>query len=370
MKKLNIAMIGYGFMGRAHSNAWRQVRSFFEVPYEPVLKVICGRNETEVKRVANHFQWQEYSTDWEEVVSRSDIDVVDICSPGYTHGPITLAAANAGKILFCEKPLANSLSEAEQMLKAAEDHGCVHMICHNYRRAPAVTLARQLIDDGELGNIYHYRATYLQDWLRNPEFPTRWRLHKSEAGSGALGDLFSHSVDLARYLVGEISELSAMLNTFVSKRPTGDNGIMADVDVDDAALALVKFQNGAVGTIEATRYATGRKNFNRFEINGSKGSVAFNLERMNELQFYSDAGPNSGFRTIQATDKTHPYLNGWWPPGHIIGYEHTFTHTVLELLQALAEKRSPSPNFEDGVKNQRVLDAVERSAATGAWQTP
>jgi len=369
MNKLNIAMIGYGFMGRAHTNAWRQVRSFFDTPYEPVLKVICGRNETEVKRVADRFDWQEYATEWEEVVTRNDIDVVDICSPGYTHAPIALAAAKAGKILFCEKPLANSLAEAEEMLKAAQDHSCVHMICHNYRRAPAVTLARQLIDAGEIGTIYHYRATYLQDWLRNPEFPTRWRLNKSEAGSGALGDLFSHSVDLARYLVGEILELSAMLKTFVDKRPVANSDEMAHVDVDDAALALVKFQNGAIGSIEATRYASGRKNFNRFEINGSKGSVAFNLERMNELEVYSDEGPNSGFKTIQATDRAHPYMKSWWPPGHIIGYEHTFTHTVLELLQALAEKRMPIPNFNDGVENQRVLDAVERSAATGAWQS-
>jgi len=209
----------------------------------------------------------------------------------------------------------------------------------------------------------------LQDWLRNPEFPTRWRLNKAEAGSGALGDLFSHSADLARYLVGEITELSAMLKTFVNKRPVRNSSEMANVDVDDAALALVKFQNGAIGSIEATRYASGRKNFNRFEINGSKGSVAFNLERMNELEFYSDEGPNSGFKTIQATDPSHPYVKSWWPPGHIIGYEHTFTHTVLELLQALAEKRLPVPNFEDGVKNQRVLDAVERSATSRQWQT-
>ena len=254
------------------------------------------------------------------------------------------------------------------MLDAAQKNGCVHMICHNYRRAPAVSLARQLIEAGEIGNIYHYRATYLQEWLRNPEFPTRWRLDKSQAGSGALGDLFSHSTDLARYLVGEISEVSAMLHTFVADRPVLNSSERAHVDVDDAALSLVKFEHGAIGTIEATRYATGRKNFNRFEINGSKGSLAFNLERMNELEFYSDEGPNSGFKTIQATDKQHPFLSGWWPPGHIIGYEHTFTHTVLELLQALAEKRLPIPNFEDGVKNQRVLDAVERSAASRRWE--
>jgi predicted dehydrogenase len=369
MDKLNIAMIGYGFMGRAHSNAWRQVRSFFDVPYEPVLKVICGRNETDLKRVGDRFQWQEHAIDWREVVSRKDIDVVDICSPGHTHAPIALAAAEARKIIFCEKPLANSLAEAEEMLKAAEEHGSVHMICHNYRRAPAVTLARQLIEAGELGHIYHYRATYLQDWLRNPEFPTRWRLNKAEAGSGALGDLFSHSVDLARYLVGEISELSAMLKTFVGRRPVRNTNEMANVDVDDAALALIKFHNGAIGSIEATRYASGRKNYNRFEINGSKGSIVFNLERMNELELFFDEGPNSGFKTIQATDHAHPYMEGWWPPGHIIGYEHTFTHTVLELLRAIAEKRLPSPNFEDGVKNQRVLDAVEKSAISREWQT-
>jgi predicted dehydrogenase len=369
MQKLNIALIGYGFMGRAHSNAWRQVRSFFAVPFEPVLKVICGRNEAEVKKVADRFGWEQYSTRWEDVVIRPDVDVVDICTPGYTHAPIGLAAAEAKKILFCEKPLANSLTEAEQMLAAASANNCVHMICHNYRRAPAVSLARQLIDAGKIGNLYHYRATYLQEWLRNPEFPTRWRLDKAKAGSGALGDLFSHSSDLARFLVGEITEVSALLNTFVSERPVLGSNEMAEVDVDDAALSLVKFDNGAIGTIEATRYATGRKNFNRFEINGSAGSLSFNLERMNELEFYAEEGPNSGFKTIQATDRSHPYLEGWWPPGHIIGYEHTFTHTVLELLNALAEDRLPTPNFEDGVKNQRVLDAVERSANSRNWES-
>jgi len=369
MRKLNIAMIGYGFMGRAHSNAWRQVRSFFDVPYEPVLKVICGRNEPEVKKVADRFGWEEYSTRWEDIVERADIDVVDVCSPGYTHAPIVLRAASAKKILFCEKPLANTLTEAEQMLEAVEKNNCVHMICHNYRRAPAVSLARNLIEQGGVGDIYHYRATYLQEWLRNPQFPTRWRLDKSKAGSGALGDLFSHSTDLARFLVGEISEVTALLNTFVHQRPVLDSNETADVDVDDAALSIVRFDKGAIGTIEATRYATGRKNFNRFEINGSKGSLSFNLERMNELEFYSDEGPNSGFKTIQATDKAHPYLSGWWPPGHIIGYEHTFTHTVLELLQALEEDRLPTPNFEDGVKNQRVLDAVERSSMSRKWES-
>lgn len=369
MQKLNVALIGYGFMGRAHSNAWRQVSSFFEVPFKPVLKVICGRNETEVRKVGERFGFESYSTSWKDVVGRDDIDVVDICSPGHTHLPIALAAAEAGKIIFCEKPLANSLPEAMQMLAAAQANNCVHMICHNYRRAPAVSLARKLIDEGEIGTIYHYRATYLQEWLHNPESPTRWRLDKSQAGSGALGDLFSHSTDLARYLVGEISEVSALLKTFVDHRPIVGSEETALIDVDDAALAMVKFDNGAIGSIEATRYATGRKNLNRFEINGSAGSLVFNLERMNELELYVDQGPDSGFRTIQVTDKTHPFMGGWWPPGHIIGYEHTFTHTILELLNALVEKRLPSPNFEDGVKNQRVLDAVERSAASRTWET-
>ncbi len=368
MRKLNIAMIGYGFMGRAHSNAWRQVRAFFDAPYEPVLKVICGRNETAGKKVAEDFSWQEFVTDWQDVVTRKDIDIVDICSPGYTHAPIAIASAEAKKILFCEKPLANTLQEAEDMFDAAKTNHCLHMICHNYRRVPAVSLAREIINNGELGTIYHYRATYLQDWLRNPEFPTRWRLDKSKAGSGALGDLFSHSTDLGRYLVGEINCVSALLKTFVSERPVLNSQERAQVDVDDAALALVEFQNGAIGSIEATRYATGRKNFNRFEINGSRGSLVFNLERMNELELFTDEGPNSGFRTIQVTDKQHPYLSGWWPPGHIIGYEHTFTHTVFELLKAISEDRLPTPNFEDGVKNQRVLDAVEQSSTTGTWQ--
>ncbi|HAF12185.1 MAG TPA: dehydrogenase [Blastocatellia bacterium] len=368
MRKLNIALIGYGFMGRAHSNAWRQVRSFFDVPYEPVLKVICGRNEGELIKAANKFGWQEHSTSWEEVVGREDIDVVDICAPGNMHLPIALAAAASKKIIFCEKPLANTVAEAKQMLEAARANGCVHMLCHNYRRAPAVALARELLGAGRIGEIYHYRGTYLQDWLVDPDFPRVWRLEKARAGSGALGDLLSHSIDLARYLVGEITEVSGLLKTFILERPLPQSRTMAPVEVDDAALSLVKFESGAVGTIEATRFATGRKNYNRFEINGSRGSIVFNLERMNELELYVDEGPESGFRTIQVTGKGYPYMEGWWPRGHIIGYEHTFTHTVLDLLRAVAEGRLPTPNFEDGVRNQLVLDAVERAAESRSWQ--
>ena len=368
MRKLNIALIGYGFMGRAHSNAWRQVGCFFDVPYEPVMKVICGRNESELIKAAKSFGWQEHSTSWEEVVGREDIDVVDICTPGNLHLPIALAAAASKKIVFCEKPLANTVAEAKQMLEAVRVNGCVHMLCHNYRRVPAVTLARELISAGRIGKIYHYRGTYLQDWLVDPDFPRVWRLEKAKAGSGALGDLLSHSIDLARYLVGEITEVSGLLKTFITERPLPDSPTMAPVEVDDAALSLVKFGNGAVGTIEATRFAAGRKNYNRFEINGSRGTIVFNLERMNELELYTDEGLESGFRTIQVTGKGYPYMEGWWPRGHIIGYEHTFTHTVLDLLKAVAEGQMPTPNFEDGVRNQLVLDAVERSAASGCWE--
>jgi predicted dehydrogenase len=368
MRKLNIALIGYGFMGRAHSNAWRQVRSFFDVPYEPVLKVICGRDEARVTKAADRFGWEKHSTSWEDVVARKDIDLVDICSPGDTHLPIAVAAAHEGKFIFCEKPLANTLADAEEMLAAVRANSCLHMICHNYRRAPAVALARELIGRGRIGNIYHYRGTYLQDWLVDPDFPRVWRLEKARAGSGALGDLLSHSIDLARYLVGEITEVSGLLKTFIPERPLPESRTMAPVEVDDAALSLVKFENRAVGTIEATRFAAGRKNYNRFEINGSRGSIVFNLERMNELELYVDEGLESGFRTIQVTGKGYPYMEGWWPRGHIIGYEHTFTHTVLDLLNAVAAGQLPTPNFEDGVRNQLVLEAVERSAESRSWE--
>jgi len=367
-KKLNIAMIGYRFMGKAHSNAWRQVGHFFNLPVDPVMKVICGRNEQELKKAAEAFGWEEYSVSWERLMERKDIDVVDICTPGDSHRPIAVAAAEAKKIVFCEKPLANTLGEAQQMLDAVRRNSVMHMVCFNYRRAPAVALARQLITEGRIGNICHYRGTYLQDWIVDPNFPRVWRLEKAKAGSGALGDIASHSIDLARYLVGEITETTGLLKTFVTERPLPGTNSKALVDVDDAALSLVRFESGAVGSIEATRFAAGRKNFNRFEINGSKGSIAFNLERMNELELYVEEGPNSGFKTVLVTNARHPYMAAWWPPGHIIGYEHTFTHTVLDLLKAIDEQKLPTPNFEDGVRNQKVLDAIERAAASQKWQ--
>jgi predicted dehydrogenase len=361
-------MIGYAFMGRAHSNAWRQVGRFFDLPADPQLQVVCGRDAEAVAQAAAKLGWREHATSWQEVVARPDVDIVDVCTPGDSHEEIAIAAARAGKAVLCEKPLANDLAGAERMLAAAEQAGVVHMVCHNYRRAPAVALARQWIDEGRIGEIRHWRGTYLQDWIVDPDFPRVWRLEKAKAGSGALGDIASHSIDLARYLVGEIREVSGLLETFVRERPLEDGSGRGPVDVDDAALALLRFENGAIGSVEGTRFAPGRKNHNRFEINGSRGSLAFDLERMNELQVYTEEGADSGFRTVLATDPSHPYVQGWWPPGHVLGYEHTFVHTMLDFLRGLESGRSPQPSFEDGVRNQRVLDAVERSSASRSWE--
>ena len=366
----NVALIGYAFMGKAHSNAYRQVNPFFAPTLRPRMKVICGRTPSAVRAAAREYGWDEAATDWQEVVARKDIDIVDVSTPGDSHMEIAIAAARAGKAVFCEKPLANTVRDAERMLAAVEKAGVVHMICHNYRRAPAVMLARQLIAEGQLGPIRHYRGTYLQDWITDPNFPLVWRLDKKKAGSGALGDIAAHSIDLARFLVGEISEVAADLATFVKMRPLPDNPKKRGrVTVDDASVSLVRFANGAIGTIEATRMAPGRKNYNRFEINGSRGSLAFDLERMNELELYLEADQQRvrGFRRILVTESTHPYVKAWWPPGHIIGYEHTFTHTVYDLLEAMARDKVPQPNFADGVRNQRVLGAIEKAAATRRW---
>jgi predicted dehydrogenase len=370
MPEVNVALIGYSFMGRAHSNAYRQVVPFFSPRLTPRMKVLCGRNKAGVRKAAARLGWEETATDWREVVAREDIDLVDVSTPGDSHAEIAIAAARAGKAVFCEKPLANTLSEAKAMLAAVKKAGVTHMICHNYRRIPAVQLARQLIAAGRLGKIRHYRATYLQDWIVDPKFPLLWRLQKNLAGSGALGDLASHSVDLARFLVGEITEVAGAMETFIKRRPLpGNPKKSGTVTVDDAAIALVRFANGAMGSIEASRMAPGRRNYNRFEINGSEGSLAFDLERMNELEvFYrADAPAEQGFRRILVTERDHPYIQAWWPPGHIIGYEHTFTHTVFDLLQAMDRRKLPTPNFEDGVRNQAVLDAIERAAASRRW---
>lgn len=370
--RVRVALIGYAFMGRAHSNAYRQVTRFFSPRLTPEMAVLCGRTKPDVERAAKKLGWQEASTDWREVVNRPDIDIVDIATPGDSHAEIAIAAARAGKAVFCEKPLANSVREADRMLAAVKKAGVVHMICHNYRRVPAVALAQQLIADGRIGEVRHFRGTYLQDWITDPALPLLWRFKKERAGSGALGDIAAHVIDLARYLVGEIAEVSGELRTFIKTRPLpGHSAQRGRVTVDDSAMALARFANGATGTIEATRLATGRKNANRFEINGSAGTIAFDLERMNELEVYFDSGPSRqrGFRRILVTESSHPYIKGWWPPGHIIGYEHTFTHTVYDLLEAMADGRIPQPNFADGLRNQRVLDAIERSARTRRWQS-
>jgi predicted dehydrogenase len=369
-RKLNVALIGYDFMGRVHSNAWRQVAHFFgDVPFEPVLKVLVGRTEAKVAEARDRLGFEQYATRWQDVMARSDIDVVDICTPGDAHADIAVAAAAARKAILCEKPLANTLAEAERMLAAVTKAGVIHMLCHNYRRCPAVTLAKQIIDKGQIGTIHHYRGVYLQDWIVDPAFPLVWRLDRTRAGSGSLGDLVSHTLDLSRYLVGEPIEVSALLKTFVSERPLlEDPGRRGRVTVDDSAQALVKFANGAVGYYEGTRFAPGRKNYNRLEINGSKGSIVWDLERMNELDVYVEEGKNSGFRTISVTHPEHPYISAWWPPGHIIGFEHSFTHTVYDFIRAIADGTQPRPNFEDGLQNQRGLDAIERSAVTGQWQ--
>ena len=373
MRELNVALIGYQFMGRAHSNAYRQVVPFMSPRLTPRMKVICGRNAEAVAAAADRLGWEEAATDWRQVIARPDIDLVDVSTPGDSHAEIAIAAAREGKAVLCEKPLANNVDEAEAMLAAVREAGVVHMVCHNYRRAPAVMLAKRMIDSGELGKIYHYRGTYLQDWVLDPELPLLWRFRKDKAGSGALGDIAAHSIDLARFLVGEITEVAGELETFIQERPLQDDPQRkGEVTVDDAAAAVVRFANGALGTIEATRVAPGRKNHNRFEINGSQGSLAFDLERMNELELYleSDPGPRRGFRRILVTDpEHHPYVGSWWPPGHIIGYEHTFTHTVYDLLAGIEEGRSPRPDFEDGVRNQRVLEAWERAAGSRRWES-
>jgi predicted dehydrogenase len=372
MPDVNVALIGYNFMGKAHSNAYRQVGHFFSPRLTPRMKVLCGRTPAKVRAAARNYGWEETSTDWEEVVNRKDVDLVDISTPGDSHAEIAIAAARAGKAVFCEKPLGNTVPEAERMLAAVTRAGVTHMICHNYRRIPAVMLARQLITEGQLGDIRHYRGTYLQDWITDPKFPMVWRLDKKQAGSGALGDLAAHSIDLARFLVGEIAEVAGDLKTFVKTRPLPDNPKKTGrVTVDDASTSLVRFRNGAIGTIEATRMAAGRKNYNRFEINGSRGSVAFDLERMNELEVYFESDPANarGFRRILVTEPGHPFFKAWWPAGHIIGYEHTFIHTVYDLLEAMADRKVPKPNFEDGVRNQRVLGAIEKAAATRRWVT-
>lgn len=370
-KTLAVGLIGHGFMGKAHSNAWRQAPHFFALPADVRMKVICGRNSAATVEAARQYGWEKAASDWREVVADPEIDAVDIATPNDTHCEMALAAAAARKAVLCEKPMALNAAECEQMLAAVRKSGVVHMVCHNYRRIPAIALAKLMIDRGDLGDrIYHYRARYAQDWIVDPEFQSVWRLQSKIAGSGAHGDINSHIVDLARYLVGEFKALSALMNTFVTERPViSGSRKKRKVTVDDAVSIIGKFRSGAVANLEATRFAHGRKNSMTIEINGSAGSIAFDLEEMNKLRFYDVRQPEDqrGFREILVTEPVHPFVKNWWPPGHIVGYEHTFVHTVADFVGGIVSGKSVQPTFEDGLKNQRVLDAARESAGTGKW---
>jgi predicted dehydrogenase len=370
---IGIGMVGHAFMGAVHSHAWRSVHRFFDPPLVPRLAVLGGRDETRAKAAAEKFGWEDVETDWRKLVARDDVGLVDVCTPGDSHAEIAIAALDAGKHVLCEKPLANSVAEAEAMAEAARrarDRGVRAMVAFNYRRVPALAHARKLVADGALGEIRHVRSVYLQDWLADPRAPMTWRLRKESAGSGALGDLGAHIVDAAQFVTGDvITGVSALTNTFVKQRPS-ETGGTDEVTVDDTALFLARLSGGAVATFEATRFALGRKNAMRLEINGSKASLAFDFEAMNELQWYEGTGTEAGFRRILVTEPQHPYVGAWWPPGHLLGYEHTFTHEVADFLEAIGAGTDPAPGFDDGLRVQRVLDAVERSAAAEAqWTT-
>lgn len=378
--KLNVGLIGYKFMGKAHSNAFQRIGMFFEPSRKIVMKAICGRNESWVRESAQKYGWEGYETSWEKLVRRDDIDMVDITTPSNFHKEIAIAAAENGKHVFCEKPLALNLKDAREMLKAAERNNIKHQIGFNYRFVPAIQLAKKLIDKGKIGKIYHFRGTYLQDFIVDPLFPLVWRLDKEVAGSGSLGDLGAHIIDVARFLVGEFDRVIGINKTFIKERPlvermTGLSGKaqsdapMGEVTVDDATIFLAEFKNGALGSIEATRFANGHKNAMSFEINGSKGSIKFEFERMNELQYFSseDEEGVQGFRLIQATEGIHPYMQAWWPAGHVIGYEHTFVHELYEFTEAIAKDRHPEPDFNDGVKCSQVLEAVDLSIEERQW---
>ena len=377
-------MIGYRFMGKAHSNGWRQAPRFFPLEAELEMHTICGRQPEGVETAARELGWKNASTDWKEVIENPEIDVVDINTPNDSHAEIAIAAANAGKHVLCEKPLALTVGQCREMLDAAEKNGVVHMVCHNYRRIPAIAHAKKMIEEGALGELFHYRARYAQDWIIDPNFPLVWRLQKGVSGSGAHGDINAHIIDLGRYLVGEFAEVCGLMNTFINQRPLenaagkgdGLGGVagatkMGEVTVDDAAIFIGRFENGALANLEATRFALGRKNNIAIEINGSQGSLFFDFEDMNRLKFFDNRQPEDrqGFSDILVTQPggTHPYVGQWWPPGHILGYEHTFVHTLADFVNAVVAGQAIQPTFEDGLKNQRVLEAVEQSANSKQW---
>jgi len=374
-KKLNVGLIGYGFMGRAHSNAYLKVNRFFDLDYQPVLKAACARKTEKVKPFAENWGWESVETDWRRLIDRKDIDVIDICSPNNTHKDIAIAAAQAGKMVLCEKPLAMNAEEGRAMTEAIEKAGVPNMVWFNYRRVPAIALAKQLIDEGRIGKVFHYRAKYLQDWTINPNVPqggaTLWRLDIDVAGSGVTGDLLAHSIDTAIWLIGGVDKVTAMTETFIKERPLQDDPKKTKpVGIDDACAFLARFKNGALATFESTRYARGRKNQNTFEVNGELGSIYFDLEDAHQLQYYNhkDDSHVVGWRTILVTDSDHPYMKHWWVPGCVIGYEHTFINALADFLEGLGTKNPARPNFRDALETQVVCDTVLKSAKTGVWE--
>ena len=376
-KTLNIGLMGCGFMGRTHSNAYNKVNKFFDLAYQPVLKAACARKEDKHKLepFAENWGWESTETDWHKMIERDDIDVIDIVSPNNTHHDIAMAAAAAGKIVLCEKPLAMNTAEAVEMTEAVEKAGVANMVWFNYRRVPAITLAKQLIDEGRIGRVFHYRAKYLQDWTISPDVPqggqTLWRLDASVAGSGVTGDLLAHSIDTAIWLIGGIDKVTAMTETFIKERALQDEpGVIKEVTIDDACAFLARFKNGALATFESTRYACGRKNQNTFEVNGELGSIYFDLEDAHQLQYFDhrDDSHTRGWRTILVTDSDHPYMDHWWVPGCVIGYEHTFINTLADFLEGLETGEPVRPNFRDALETQYVCDAVLESAQKESWQ--
>ena len=376
-KKINVGVIGAGFMGRTHSNAYRKVNQFFELECEPVLKTLCALPEEKAKAFADNWGYESAETDWRKLIERKDIDMIDVCCPNNLHHEITIAAAEAGKIILCEKPLAMNAEEGKAMTEAVEKAGVPNMVSFNYRRVPAITLAKQLVDEGRVGRPFHYRALYLQDWTISADVPqggdTLWRLDAAVAGSGVTGDLLAHSIDTAIWLNGSITEVCAMTETFIKERALQDEpGKVMPVKIDDACAFLAKFANGSLSTFESTRYARGRKNHNTFELNGERGSIHFNLEEPHMLDYF-DHGDDAhvhGWRSIMVTDFEHPYMDKWWVPGCTIGYEHTFINGLADFLKSMEEGEDPvRPNFRDALETQYVCDAVLKSAATRQWES-
>jgi predicted dehydrogenase len=374
MKPLNVGMVGYGLMGRAHSNAFRQANQFFQLEHRPVLKAVCGRDGAKTKAFAENWGYEYIETDWRKLLERDDIDLIDIAAPNNVHAEIAIAAAKAGKMILCEKPLAMNPAEALQMVKSVEKAKVPNMVWYNYRRVPAVTLAKQLIDEGKLGKIFHYRAKFLQDWTINADVPQggpgTWRLDINVAGSGVTGDLLAHCIDTAMWLNGGIAQVTAMTETFVKERKHVLTGKKQKVGIDDASAFLARFTNGSLATFEATRYARGHKALYTLEINGEHASLAWDLHDLHRLQWFDhrDSSLVRGWRSIHVSDGDQPYMNHWWIPGVQIGYEHTFTHQVADFLQGLQDGKPAAPTFRDGLATDLVTDAVLKSARSGRWE--